>query len=89
MRKSKIEDNIFKGITRALAPSIYSLIIFLAIAQIIFFTLGPKILISNITNFGLFLLNFVFAIIVPYNLAMIIKAIKLIRKEVKKQGWLV
>ena len=83
MKKSKIKNNILKGIAREFAPHMPSLISFLAIAQIAFFTVGPKILISNITNFGLFLLNFVFAIIVPYNLAMVIKAIGLIFAETK------
>ena len=77
-KKKDIHVNIFKGVCRELAPNLIAFVIFLIIAQVIFFTIGPKILIPNITHFGLFLLNFVFAILLPYIFAMIIKAIKLI-----------
>ena len=87
-KKEPIYKQILRGLAREFAPNLSALIIFLIITQMLFFVVGPKILIINIPKLGLFLLNFVFAIIVPYNLAMLIKATKLIREEVKKKGWL-
>ncbi|MFH1592670.1 MAG: hypothetical protein ABIB47_04875 [Candidatus Woesearchaeota archaeon] len=82
--EESFHTGVVKGIARELAPDLVALIIFLIIAQALFFLLGPNVLIPNITGAGLFLLNLIFAIIVPYTLAMVVKAIRLIILEVKK-----
>ena len=76
---------ILKTIAQELAPNLVALIFFLIVAQVIFFSIGQYVLVANKTKTGLFLINFVFAVLIPYFLAMLIKAIKLIIMEVNKK----
>ena len=76
---------ILKTIVQELAPNLIALIFFLIVAQVIFFSIGQYVLVVNKTKIGLVLINFVFAVLIPYFLAMVIKAIKLIISEIKKK----
>ncbi len=86
VKKMPWYKDVAHGVAYELAPNLIALICFLIIAQVVFFIIGPSILITKIASGSLFLLNLVFAIIVPYNLAMVIKAAHLIYGEVKQRG---
>lgn len=73
--------NVVYGLTREFAPNLIVFIVLVIVAQLLFFTVGPEILIPNLTDQGLMLLNFVFAILIPYTLSMVVKAIFLIAKK--------
>jgi len=73
--------DVVHGLTREFAPNLIIFIVLVVVAQLLFFTVGPDILIPNLTDQGLMLLNFVFAILIPYILSMIVKAICLLAKK--------
>ena len=84
-KKVSVADDLKKNIARGFTPNLLALIVFLISAQILFFIFGRNIFVYYATKEGLMLLNFTFAILIPYNLAMIVKAIFLIRKEYENQ----
>ena len=79
-KKESLQVNITKSVIRELSPNLTALVLFLLIAQIIFFTLGKGLILQNTPREGLILMNFLFAVLVPYSLAMVVKAIILIEK---------
>ena len=83
MNNNNFITDVLRAVSRELAPNIKILFIFLLIAQVIFFTYGLR-LIPPITKFGLFLFNIGTAVLIPYSLAMLVKAVGLAKKEFSK-----